>query len=311
MEQNNVVHDLIVIGGGAAGLTAAVYAGRAAIVPLVLSGGMPGGQISSTALVENFPGFPEGVNGIDLAMSFQQQAEHFGAEIVMEAVSEVDLTVRPFLVKTHSETYRGRAVIIATGAYPRRLGIPGEREFFGRGVSTCATCDGFLFKSKTTVVIGGGDSAIDEGLFLTKFAREVIVVHRRDELRAHKQLQERAFANPKMRFVWDSVAEEILGNETVHGVRVRNVVSGERDVIDADGVFVYVGLIPATKIFRGQVELDDSGYVITDDHKRTNIPGVFAAGDVENPDFRQCVIAAGSGATAAIQADRYLSEHPI
>ena len=311
MEQNNVVHDLIVIGGGAAGLTAAVYAGRAAIVPLVLSGGMPGGQISSTALVENFPGFPEGVNGIDLAMSFQQQAEHFGAEIVMEAVSEVDLTVRPFLVKTHSETYRGRAVIIATGAYPRRLGIPGEREFFGRGVSTCATCDGFLFKSKTTVVIGGGDSAIDEGLFLSKFAKEVIVVHRRDELRAHKQLQERAFANPKMRFVWDSVAEEILGNETVHGVRVRNVVSGERRVIDADGVFVYVGLIPATKIFRGQVELDDSGYVITDDHKRTNIPGVFAAGDVENPDFRQCVIAAGSGATAAIQADRYLSEHPI
>ncbi len=309
MEQNRVVRDLIIIGGGAAGLTAAIYAGRAAIVPLVLSGGMPGGQISSTALVENFPGFPEGVNGIDLAMSFQQQAEHFGAEIVMEGASEVDLTVRPFVVKTQSETYRGRAVIIATGAFPRRLGIPGEREFFGRGVSTCATCDGFLFRSKTAVVIGGGDSAIDEGLFLTKFAKEVTVVHRRDQLRAHKQLQERAFANPKMRFVWESVAEEILGNETVHGVRVRNVVTDERQVIDTDGVFVYVGLIPATKIFRGQVELDDAGYVITDDHKRTSVPGVFAAGDVENPDFRQCVVAAGSGATAAIQAERYLSEH--
>jgi thioredoxin reductase (NADPH) len=311
MEQSDVVHDLIIIGGGAAGLTAAIYAGRAAIVPLVLSGGMPGGQISSTALVENFPGFPEGVNGIDLAMNFQQQAEHFGAEIVMEGASEVDLTVRPFVVKTHSETYQGRAVIIATGAFPRRLGIPGESEFFGRGVSTCATCDGFLYRSKTTVVIGGGDSAIDEGLFLTRFAKEVIVVHRRDELRAHKQLQERAFANPKMRFVWDSVAEEILGSETVHGVRVRNVKTDERQVIDTDGVFVYVGLIPATKVFRGQVEMDESGYVITDGHKRTSVPGVFAAGDVENPDFRQCVIAAGSGATAAIQAERYLSEHAI
>ena len=311
MEQSDVVHDLIIIGGGAAGLTAAIYAGRAAIVPLVLSGGMPGGQISSTALVENFPGFPEGVNGIDLAMSFQQQAEHFGAEIVMEPATEVDFSVQPFLVKTHSETYHGRTVIVATGAFPRRLGIPGEREFFGRGVSTCATCDGFLYKRKTTVVIGGGDSAIDEGLFLCKFAKEVIVVHRRDQLRAHKQLQERAFANPKMRFVWDSVAEEILGNETVHGVRVRNVRTDERQVLDTDGVFIYVGLIPATKIFREQVELDDAGYVITDDHKRTSVPGVFAAGDVENPDFRQCVVAAGSGATAAIQAERYLSKHPI
>jgi thioredoxin reductase (NADPH) len=271
---------------------------------------MPGGQISSTALVENFPGFPEGVNGIDLAMSFQQQAEHFGAQIVMEGANEVDFTVRPFLVKTHSETYHGRTVIIATGAFPRRLGIPGEREFFGRGVSTCATCDGFLFRDKTTVVIGGGDSAIDEGLFLTKFAKEVVVVHRRDQLRANKQLQERAFAHPKMRFVWDSVAEEIVGNETVHGVRVRNVKTSVQQVIDTNGVFVYVGLIPATKIFRGQLELDEAGYVITDDHKRTSIPGVFAAGDVENPDFRQCVVAAGSGATAAIQAERYLSEHP-
>jgi thioredoxin reductase (NADPH) len=300
-------HDLIIIGGGPAGLTAAIYAGRAAIKPIVLAGVMPGGQIASTSLVENFPGFPSGINGFELAMGFQQQAEHFGAEIVLEAATEVDLSQRPFTVKTHSQIYRTRALIIATGAFPRRLGIPGEKEFFGQGVSTCATCDGFLYKEKTAVVIGGGDSAIDEGLFLTKFARRVIVVHRRDQLRASKQLQERAFANPKMEFVWDSVATEILGHETVTGVRVRNVKTDKERVLETSGVFVYVGLIPATKLFRDQVDLDPAGYVIADEHQRTSVPGVFAAGDVQNAEFRQCVVAAGSGATAAIQAERYLS----
>jgi thioredoxin reductase (NADPH) len=300
-------HDLIIIGGGPAGLTAAIYAGRAAIKPIVLAGVMPGGQIASTSLVENFPGFPSGINGFELAMGFQQQAEHFGAEIVLEAATEVDLSQRPFTVKTHSQVYRTRALIIATGAFPRRLGIPGEKEFFGQGVSTCATCDGFLYKEKTAVVIGGGDSAIDEGLFLTKFARRVIVVHRRDQLRASKQLQERAFANPKMEFVWDSVATEILGHETVTGVRVRNVKTDKERVLETSGVFVYVGLIPATKLFRDQVDLDPAGYVIADEHQRTSVPGVFAAGDVQNAEFRQCVVAAGSGATAAIQAERYLS----
>ena len=303
-------HDLIIVGGGPAGLTAAIYAGRAAIKPLILSGAMPGGQIASTNLVENFPGFPEGIAGIDLAMHFQQQAEHFGAELVMEAATEVDLSNRPFTIKTHSQTYSARAVILATGAFPRRLGVPGEREFFGRGVSTCATCDGFLYKGKTTVVIGGGDSAIDEGLFLTRFADKVLVVHRRDELRASKQLQERAFAENKMHFVWDSVATEILGAETVTGVRVRNVKTDQESVLDADGVFVYVGLIPATKLVAGQVELDPAGYIVTDAHQRTSVPGVFAAGDVQNPEFRQCVVAAGDGATAAIQAERFLSAHP-
>jgi thioredoxin reductase (NADPH) len=304
-------YDLIIIGGGPAGLTAAVYAGRAAIKPLVLCGSMPGGQIASTNLVENYPGFPAGVNGFDLAMGFQQQAEHFGAEIVLEAASGLDLGQRPFLVKTRNETHQARTLILATGAFPRRLGIAGEREFFGRGVSTCATCDGFLFKDKRVVVIGGGDSAIDEGLFLCKFAREVVVVHRRDELRASKQLQERAFATPQMRFVWDSVAEEILGQETVTGVRVRNVKTDERKVIETNGVFVYVGLIPATRLFEGQVALDEAGYVITDDHQQTSVPGVFAAGDVQNSEFRQCVVAAGAGAVAAIQAERYLSAHPV
>ena len=302
-------YDLIIIGAGPAGLTAAIYAGRAAIKPLVLSGAMPGGQIASTNLVENFPGFPDGINGFDLAMHFQQQAEHFGAEIVMEAATEIDLSNRPFTVTTRGQTYSGRAVIIATGAFPRRLGIPGEREFFGRGVSTCATCDGFLYKGKTTVVIGGGDSAIDEGLFLTRFADKVQVVHRRDELRASKQLQERAFAEPKMQFVWDSVATEILGDEIVSGVRVRNVKTDEQTVLDTDGVFVYVGLIPATSLVAGQIELNPAGYIVTDAHQRTNIPGVFAAGDVQNPEFRQCVVAAGDGATAAIQAERFLSAH--
>lgn len=300
-------YDLIIIGAGPAGLTAAIYAGRAAIKPLVLSGAMPGGQIASTNLVENFPGFPEGINGFELAMHFQQQAEHFGAEIVIEAATEVDLSHRPFTVRTRGQEYSGRALILATGAFPRRLGVPGEREFFGKGVSTCATCDGFLYKNKTTVVIGGGDSAIDEGLFLTRFADRVIVVHRRDELRASKQLQERAFAEPKMEFVWDSVATEILGDDVVRGVRVRNVKTDEQTVLNADGVFVYVGLIPATRLVAGQVELDPAGYILTDAHQQTNIPGVFAAGDVQNPEFRQCVVAAGDGATAAIQAERYLS----
>jgi thioredoxin reductase (NADPH) len=300
-------YDLIIIGGGAAGLTAAIYAGRAALTALVVGGAMPGGQIASTNLVENYPGFPQGVNGFDLAYGFQQQAENFGAEIVQEAATDVDFSKRPFTVHTRSEAYQGRAVIIATGAFPRRLGVPGERDFFGRGVSTCATCDGFLYKDKVTTVIGGGDSAIDEGLFLTKFARQVIVVHRRDELRASKQLQKRAFENPKMSFVWDSVAEEILGDGKVSAVRVRNVKTDETQAIDTDGVFVYIGLVPATRVFRDQVTLDADGYVITDDHQRTNVPGVFAAGDVQNPEFRQCVIAAGSGATAAIQAERFLS----
>jgi len=305
-----MLRDLIIIGGGPAGLTAAIYAGRAAITPLVLAGAAPGGQIVTTNLVENYPGFPEGINGFDLAFAFQQQAQRFGAEMVQEAVSRVDFSVRPFVVETHDQAYEARAVIIATGAFPRRLGIPGEHEFFGQGVSTCATCDGFLFKDKATVVVGGGDSALDEGLFLTRFAREVTVVHRRDELRASKQLQERAFANLKMRFVWDSVAEEILGDKMVTGVRVRNVKTDETQVIPADGVFVYVGLIPATKLFRDQVALDEAGYVVVDEHQQTSVPGVFAAGDVHNPEFRQCVIAAGSGATAAMAAERYLSSHP-
>jgi len=238
----------------------------------------------------------------------QSQAERFGTQIVMESANEVDFSTSPFTVRTRSETYRGRTVIIATGATPRRLGVPGEAEFFGRGVSTCATCDGFFYTGKRVVVVGGGDSAIDEGLFLTKFAREVVVVHRRDQLRATRVYQERAFANPKIHFVWDSVVEEVLGEQTVTGVRVRNVKTGETSVIEVDGMFVYVGMRPGTKLFAGQVELDEQGYIVTDQRQHTSVPGVFAAGDVQNPDFRQIVVAAASGAVAAIEADRFLAE---
>jgi thioredoxin reductase (NADPH) len=307
-EGGDRAYDLIIIGGGPAGLTAAIYAGRAALKTLLLSGATPGGQIANTDRVENYPGFPEGISGAELAMRFQSQAEHFVTKLATDFVTEVDFSASPFTVKTRSEAYRGRTVIIATGAFPRRLGVPGEKEYFGRGVSTCATCDGFFYKDRRVVVVGGGDSAIDEGLFLTKFASEVTVIHRRDELRATKSLQERAFANPKMRFVWDTVVEEILGEDTVSGVRVRNVKTGEASVIETDGVFVYVGLIPGTKLFVGQLELNEQGYIVADAHQRTSVPGVFAAGDVQSPDFRQVVIAAGAGAKAVLEADRYLAE---
>jgi len=310
VQEEDQVYDVIIIGGAPAGFTAAIYAGRAALKTLVLTGPLLGGQVATTQMVENFPGFPEGINGAELAQRMHSQAERFGAHIVTASATGVDFSTSPLTVQSHSATYRGRTVIIATGAFPRRLGVPGEAKFFGRGVSTCATCDGFFYKDKRAVVVGGGDSAIDEGLFLTRFAREVVVVHRRDQLRATKVYQERAFANPKMRFAWDSVVEEILGEQTVTGVRVRNVKSGETSVIEADGVFVYVGMIPGTKLFDSQVELDEQGYVVTDRRQHTSVPGVFAAGDVQSPDFRQVVVAAGTGAIAAKEAEKFLVEHP-
>jgi len=308
VEEEVSVYDLVIIGGGPAGLTAAIYAGRSALKTLVLAGSVPGGQMASTQLVENFPGFPEGIGGVGLAKRMQSHAERFGAQIVMDSVTEVDFSTSPFTIQTHSETYRVRTAIIASGAFPRRLGVPGETEFFGRGVSTCATCDGFFYKDKRVVVVGGGDSAVDEGLFLTRFASEVVVVHRRDQLRATKIYQERAFANPQMRFVWDSVVEGILGERTVTGVRVRNVKTGETSVIEADGVFIYVGMEPVTELFIDRVELDEWGYVVTDRRQHTSVPGVFAVGDVQSTDFRQVVVAAGAGAIAAIEACRFLAD---
>jgi len=307
-KEEGTVYDLMIIGGGPAGLTAAVYAGRAALKTLVLIGPIPGGQVANTDLVENFPGFPEGISGAELAQRLQSQAGRFGAQIVMDAVTRVDFSTTPFTIQTHSVTYQARTAIVATGAVPRRLGVPGEAEFFGRGVSACATCDGFFYQGKRVVVAGGGDSAIAEGIFLTRFASEVFVVHRRDQLRATKIYQERAFANSKIRFVWDSVVEEIVGEQTVTGVQVRNVKTGETSIIEADGVFVYVGMEPGTELFAGQIELNEAGYIITDRHQCTNVPGVFAAGDVQDPHYRQIVIAAGTGAIAAMEAERFLVE---
>ncbi|RME39385.1 MAG: thioredoxin-disulfide reductase [Thermoflexia bacterium] len=304
------MYDLIILGGGPAGLTAAIYAGRARIHTLVLVGPLPGGQPANTDIVENFPGFPEGIEGSQLAQRFLAQAERFGVEIRYESATGVDFSTRPFLIRTNGATYQARSVIVALGAMPKRLGVPGEDRFFGRGVSTCATCDGFFYRDKRVVVVGGGDSAIIEGLFLTRFAREVIVIHRRDQLRATRIYQDRAFANPKMRFVWNTVVEEILGEQRVTGVRVRNVQTGETSVIEADGVFVYIGMEPQTEMFRGQLELDEHGYIVTDRRQRTNIPGVFAAGDVQDPYYRQLVVAAGTGAIAAMEAERFLEMYP-
>lgn len=302
------VENLLIIGGGMAGFTAALYAGRALLEPLVLVGPSPGGQTATTYLMENFPGFPEGISGQVLAQKVQEQAERFGARIVMDEVREVDFSQRPFVVRTWDKEYRARAVIVATGAAPRRLGVPGEDKFIGRGVSFCATCDGFFYRDKEVVVVGGGDAALDEGLFLTRFARQVTIVHRRDQLRAQKLLQQRAFANERIRFVWNSVVTEVLGETRVTGVRLRNVKTGEEQVLPSDGVFVYIGLNPNTALFRGQLDLDENGYIITDKRQRTNIPGVYAAGDVQDPWFRQSVIAAASGAAAAMDAERFLAE---
>ena len=303
-----IEHRLIIIGGGPAGLTAALYAGRAQLQPLAMIGQSLGGQAASTAEMENYPGFPEGIGGMALTEQMARQATRFGAELGYEEATEVDLGVYPFRVRTSAVEYRAKAIIICSGAQARQLGVPGESKFIGRGVSFCATCDGYFFMDKTVVVVGGGDSAIDEGIYLTRFAKEVIVVHRRDELRASPLLQQRAFANPKMRFVWNSVVEEVLGEETVAGVRVRNVHSGEESGIAVDGVFVYIGFVPNSAMFKGQLELTAEGYIVTDKRQRTSVPGVYAAGDVQDPNFRQTVIAAGAGAAAAIEAERFLAE---
>ncbi|MEE8390478.1 MAG: thioredoxin-disulfide reductase [Anaerolineae bacterium] len=308
--QEDQVYDLIILGGGPAGLTAAVYAGRGRVKTLVLTGSLPGGQPVNTDIVENYPGFPEGIDGPELAQHFRAQAERFDAQLVLEDATEVDFSARPFTVRTHTATYRAQTVIVATGAVPRRLGVPGEDKFFGRGVSACATCDGFFYKDKRVVVVGGGDSAVAEGIFLTRFAREVVVVHRRDELRAAKIYQEQALAHPKIRFVWDTVVEEVLGEQTVNGVRARNVKTDETSVIETDGVFIYVGMVPTTELFTGQLEMNDWGYIVSDHRQQTNVPGVFVAGDVQDPTYRQIVIAAGTGAVAAMEAEKFLMEHP-
>jgi len=300
--------DLIIVGGGPAGLTAALYAARASAAPLVLIGELVGGQAATTDEIENYPGFPDGIGGAALAQQMQSHAEKFGAQFQFQTVTSVNLKTYPFEINTRAQQYTAKAVIISTGSSPRKLGVPGEVKFAAHGVSYCATCDGYFFKDKRVVVVGGGNSALDEGLFLTRLVSDVQIVHRRDQLRADPVLQERAFANPKISFIWDTVVEEILGDTEANAVRVRNVKTGDVSVIDTDGVFIYVGHVPNTKLFEGQLRLSEDGYILTDRKQHTNIPGVYAAGDVQDPIFRQIVTAAGTGSAAAIRAIRFLDE---
>lgn len=306
-------YDVVIIGGGPAGLTAGIYAGRGNLKTVILEKGQPGGQIAQTEEVENYPGFPEVIAGFELSNRMVQQAEKFGAQLVSDEVLGLEKFQDGFRVKGYERAYTARVVIIATGANPRRLGVPGEDKFYGRGVSTCATCDGFFYRGKHVVVVGGGDAAVEEGTFLTKFAESVTVIHRRDELRANKVAQERAFRNPKMKFVWNTVVEEVLGDEVVTGVKVRNVQTNETAVMPTDGVFIYVGHVPNTEFLSGAVELNNHGYVAVRDEIYTSVPGIFSAGDVSDEIYRQLSTSVGAGTKAAMRAEKYLAEledHP-
>lgn len=308
-------HKVIIIGSGPAGLTAALYAARASLNPIVFEGIQPGGQLTITTEVENFPGFPEGIMGPALMDLFRQQAQKFGAQSIYQEVTEVDFSRRPFKVVVDGKTYFGETVIISTGATAKLLGIPSEAEYMGYGVSACATCDGFFFKNQNVVVVGGGDTAIEEASFLTKFASKVTIVHRRNELRASKVMQQRAFSNPKIEFVWDSIVDEVLGKnergkKSLTGVRLKNVKTGALTDFACDGVFLGIGHQPNTRLFEGVLDMDSVGYLVTKPHTTaTNIPGVFAAGDVADPTYRQAVSAAGTGCMAAIDAERFLTHH--
>ncbi|NJM06058.1 thioredoxin-disulfide reductase [Candidatus Gracilibacteria bacterium] len=300
---------VVIIGSGPAGLTAALYAARANLEPLVVRGLQPGGLIATTSEVENYPGFVDGIGGFELYEHMERQAGRFGAQYKDAIIQRVDLSERPFKLYTDTdELISADTLIIATGASPRKLGVPGEEKLANRGVSYCATCDGFFFRNKKVVVVGGGNSALDEGLFLTRFVDELVIVHRRDSLRADPVLQERAFDNPKVRFVWDSTVDEVLGGERVEGVKLRNLKTGEQTTLETEGVFPYIGHVPNTWLFKDVLELDETGYLVTDNRQRTQIPGVFAAGDVVDHVYRQAITAAGEGCRAAMEATWFLSE---
>ena len=302
-------YDVLIIGGGPAGLTAAIYAGRGNLRVGLLEKGNPGGQIAQTEEVENYPGFPDVISGPELSERMVKQAEKFGAKILYDEVTGLERNGLGFTVKGYEKSYTAHSIIIATGANPKRLGVPGEDTFYGRGVSTCATCDGFFYRNKRVVVVGGGDAAIEEGTFLTKFASSVTVIHRRDTLRANKVAQDRAFANPKMRFIWDTAVEEVLGDDgLVTGVKLENLKTGEKSTLETDGVFIYIGHEPNTGFLSGVVELGSTGYVAVRDEIYTNVPGIFAAGDVSDEIYRQLSTSVGAGTKAAMRAEKYLVE---
>jgi len=310
------IRDVVIVGSGPAGLTSAIYTARANLRPLVIEGELsstgdqPGGQLMLTTEVENFPGFIDGIQGPELMGNFRAQAARFGAEFVTEKATRVDFSARPFHVEVGDVAYKARSVIISTGAKAKMIGLENEIKLIGHGVSTCATCDGFFFKGETIAVVGGGDSALEEATFLTKFAKKVYVVHRRDQLRASKIMQERAFKNDKIEFVWDSVPVALLGDTMLEGVRVRNVKSDEETVLEIAGLFVAIGHVPNTSLFVGQLDMDDNGYLVTTTGTHTNVEGVFAAGDVADHVYRQAITAAGTGCMAAIDAERWLESQP-
>jgi len=299
---------LLIIGSGPAGLSSALYAARANLDPIVLVGREMGGQVSLTYTIENYPGFPQGIGGQELTANFIEQAERFGAHMEFTLATKVDFSKRPFLVETEDVTYSADSVIIASGANPRQIHVPGEKEYTGLGVSYCATCDGHFFRGKKTIVVGGGDSAAEEALFLTRYAESVTIVHRRDSLRAGAILQKRAYENPKVNFVWDSIITSIEGGEFVQRVHLKNVKTSQETTRATDGVFIFIGHIPNTQLFKEQLSLDEKGYLIVDKNYQTNIHGVFAAGEVADSIYRQVVTSAGAGAAAAIQAIRFLDD---
>jgi thioredoxin reductase (NADPH) len=301
------MEDVIILGSGCAGLTAAIYAARASLNPLVITGNEFGGQIATTTEVENYPGFPGGLQGPELTEQMKQQAERFGTRLEYDEAIEVDLKRKPLVLKTHTANYETKALIVATGASPRKLGVPGEQELTGRGVSYCATCDGFFFRGKEIMVVGGGDSALQEGLFLTKFGSHVTVVHRRDQLRAGPALVEKAQRNEKMSFLWNKVVTQINGNGALKQISLKDTLTGETSEARVDGLFVYIGHLPNTTLFKGQLEMDHEGYLVVDPYLHTNVPGVFAAGEVHDKRFRQAIVSAGFGCMAALEAEKYLS----
>jgi thioredoxin reductase (NADPH) len=298
-------YDVIILGSGPAGLTAAIYCARAKLDTLVISGTLPGGQLMNTHMVENFPGFPHGIFGPELMMNMRMQAERFDATILDDVAISVELLNEPFVINTVDKRFEASAVIIATGASPRKLGLRSEELFAGKGVSYCATCDGPFFKGEDIVVVGGGDSAVEEAIFLTKFANHVYIVHRRDKLRASKIMQERAFSNQKISFVWNSVIEDIIGDKKVNGVIIRDM-NEHRTELKCGGVFIAIGHEPNTSIFKGQIDMDERGYIMVREYTKTNIDGVFAAGDVHDPSYRQAITAAGFGCMAALDVEKYL-----